>query len=80
MGGHKIVIQRRKFRGSDAYDEKSKEDNGQMRKHRGKHQFKGVYIKTRGVCVRTQANLHYFRLFRSATLPFSVANVFKCSG
>lgn len=34
MGGHKIVIQRRKFRGSDAYDEKGKEDNGQMRKRR----------------------------------------------
>lgn len=45
------MIQRRKFRGSDAYDEKGKEDNGQMRTQRGKHQFKGVYIKTRCVCV-----------------------------
>ncbi len=34
MGGHKIVIQRRTFRVSDTYDEKGKEDNGQMRKHR----------------------------------------------
>ncbi len=34
VGGHKIVIQRRTFRVSDTYDEKGKEDNGQMRKHR----------------------------------------------
>ncbi len=86
MGGHKIVIQRRTFRGSDTYDEKGKEDNGQMRKHRGKHQFKGVYIKTRGVfvCVHRQAYITSgyldLQLCLLVLLMFSSAqvNLFAC--